>query len=183
MDSETITIGKFGRPHGVRGEIRFFAYNPDSALLTDGTELHLEDGSVVEIENIRSAARFEIVKLHGVDDRDDAEAFRNQEAGVLRDAFPEPDPDEFYLVDLIGFEVYGRRAPEDELDVVGKVDGFLEGTSTEVMAVTGPRLRGRLLVPMIDDALEEIDLENERVVLQPFDDWAVPDEPIFAEEE
>lgn len=163
--------------------MRFFLYNPGSSLLEAGTEIHLKDGRVATIESIRSAAKFEIVKLVDVDDRDAAGEYRNAEAGVPRDAFPEPDPDEFYLVDLIGFDVYGRQSEEDDAELVGTVDGFLEGTSTEVMVVKGPRLAGRLLVAMIDETLELIDSDESRIVLHPFDLWAVPDETIFREEE
>jgi 16S rRNA processing protein RimM len=179
---EPVIIGRFGRPHGVRGEVRFFAYNPDSELLGSGTRLVLPDGDVVTIEKVRSADRFEIMKIVDVDDREAAGALRNLEAGIDREAFPEPAPDEFYLVDLIGFEVFGRRTAEDELEVVGTVDGFLEGTSTEVMAVTGPKLHRRLLVPMIDDTLQNIDPDSQQIVLYPFDGWAIPDEPIFADD-
>ena len=31
-ENEAIAIGRFGRPHGTRGELRLWAYNPESEL-------------------------------------------------------------------------------------------------------------------------------------------------------
>ena len=168
--TDRVIIGKFGRPHGVRGEVRFFAYNPDSGLVQPGTTLFVDERPLV-VEGIRMGDRFHILELRGVSCREDAEILTNHEAWVPRAELPEPGPDEFYLVDIIGFDVVGRERASDEPAVVGRLQAFMDSPSVDIMIVTGPRIRGRLLVPMVDETVEAIDHETRAIRLHPFEAW------------
>lgn len=170
MSSDHIILGKFGRPHGVRGEVRFWPYNPDTELIQEGAQLVVDD-EIVTIESMKQGDRFVILQLDGVQGREEADLLKNKEAWVPRDALPELDDDEFYLADVIGFDVVGRESAADEPTVIGKLDGFMDSTTVEVMIITGPRIKRRALVPMHDAALERIDHESGIVYLHPFDTW------------
>lgn len=180
--TDRVVVGKFGRPHGVTGEVRFWLYNPDSDLVEPGVKLRT-DKAVLEVASARPGDRFLILTLEGVQGREAAAALTNAEVWIPRDELPEPDPDEFYLVDIIGFDVEGCTVEGAEPSIVGKVDGFLDSSTVDIMIVTGPRLKKRLLIPMIDVALETIDHEAHIVRLAPFDRWFPEDEAIFAEPE
>lgn len=173
--SNDIVIGKFGRPHGVRGEVRFFPDNPDSELIVPELELIIRGATPdrVIVRSVRRADKFLIVTLDGVDGREQAERLRNKEALVPRAILPEPDPDEFYLVDLIGFEVWGPRTQGAEPRLLGHVKGWLDVGTTDMMAVTGPDISGRLLVPHLDHVVETIDFETRQVHLFPLELWTV----------
>lgn len=175
--SDDVVIGKFGRPHGVNGEVRFFAYNPDSALLEPGIELQLTGCSLksVTVAKLRSADKFEILTIDGIGSREEAERLRNAEASVPRSALPEPEPDEFYLVDVIGFEVWGASSINASVECLGCVKGWLDLGSTDIMAVTGPAIKGRMLVPYSDQVVDRIDFDTQRVMLLPLDTWAPED--------
>lgn len=171
--SDDVVIGKFGRPHGVRGELRFFPHNPDSELLTPGLVLHLDDCPIeqVTVASVRQADRFALITLEEIDGRDEADQLRNAQARVPRDSLPAPDEDEFYLVDVIGYAVCEET--DGELRELGRVKGWLDLAAQDIMAVTGPDIKGRLLVPYTENAVKTIDFDNERVVLHPLDSWAV----------
>lgn len=180
--TDRVIIGKFGRPHGVHGEVRFFAYNPDSDFIEPGTVVRIEDREL-KVETVRYGDRFHILELHGVEGREQAEALTNLEAWVSRDELPEPDPDEFYLVDIIGFEVVGRERESEEPAVIGRLDNFMDSASADVMIVTGPRIRGRLLIPLLDDTVETIDHDAQQVRLHPFERWFPEGETALQAEE
>ena len=133
--SDDVVLGKFGRPHGVKGEVRFFPYNPDSDLLAPELVLRLADSAeTVTVTSVRSGQKFVIVALEGIEDREGADRLRNKEAFVPRASLPEPEPDEFYLVDVVGFEVWGGQTSADDRRLLGTVKGWLDVNATDIMA-------------------------------------------------
>lgn len=174
--TDNVVIGKFGRPHGVHGEVRLFLYNPDSELFDLRDLVLFADGiGALPLESLRPADKFAIARLTGVDSREDAERLRNREVFVPRAALPEPDPDEFYLVDVIGFDVRAPQTTGAEAALLGKVKGWLDIGPNDIMAVTGPDIRGRLLVPHVDHIVDRFDFETRCVHLHPLDTWMAPD--------
>lgn len=176
--NDDVVIGKFGRPHGVKGEVRFFLYNPDSELLQPDLELSLQGSSVatVTVATVRRADKFAILTLVGFQGREAAERVRNAEASVPRATLPEPDPDEFYLVDAVGFELLAAKTAGAEPTTLGTLKGWLDIGPTDIMAVTGPDIRGRMLIPYADHTVDRIDFDEGRIYLHPLDTWAPGDE-------
>ena len=174
--SDHVVIGKFGRPHGVGGEVRFFAYNPETTLVSPKRVLQLDGpiGSVV-VESVRAADKFFIVRLVGVDDREGADRLRNPEASVPRNELPAANDDEFYLVDVVGFDVWAAPTAGAPATKLGCVKGWLDIGPTDIMAVTGPDIRGRMLVPHIEQVVERVDFDERQVLLLPLDTWAMED--------
>lgn len=169
-----------GRAHGVRGEIRFFPLNPTSELLEPGFRVFVRRaGQETELmlSKVRHASKFDILAFDQVEGRDEAEALTNLELFVDPDDFPELEDGEFYYRDLIGVEVGVLEAEDgDDFRVIGTVDGFLETGANDVMIVTVPGYPD-LLVPMIEDAVAEVD-PGARVLLFPLEIWAPEDTEI-----
>ena len=182
---QPIAIGKIGRPHGVRGEVRLFLYNPGTDLLEEGLVLHVLDAGrerELVLDEIRITPKHGLAKFEGVDGREEAEELTNLEVGLDRSLFPEPeDPEEFYLADVVGLPVFGRQSPDDELVEIGKVEGFLESVD-DVLVVTGPRVEGRFFVPLRGHCVETVDIAGGRVVIEPLDVWAPEDVALLPEE-
>lgn len=175
--TDFVILGKFGRPHGVKGEVRLFLYNAASDLELAGLTLRTEDDSLrAKIESVRAADKFLITRIAGISSRSEAERLTNVEVGVSRAELPELADDEFYLVDVIGFDVLCAPTTGADAEAIGKVSAFLDGTTTDVMSVEGPPLRRRLLVPFLDHIIAGIDFEQGQILLAPFDEWAPEDD-------
>ena len=162
-----IKIGKFGRPQGVKGQVRIWTDNPDSETLCAGLKLHV-GSEQFEIVEVKKQDRFFVATIAGFDDRNQAATLTNQEISVHRDDLPEPDTDEFYQIDLIGLPV-----EDAEGVVLGVVDGFLDDVDTDVLVVK--RDSGILLVPMIGRIIHQLKPEHP-VVIAPLEEWASEDE-------
>jgi 16S rRNA processing protein RimM len=171
---DKVAIGTFGRAHGVRGEIRFFPYNPQSDLFEE-SDLRVfvhrgDDDEPFDVERLRRADKFFIVKLGGVDDRDQAQALTNLDVWVAAEQLPALDEDEFYLRDLVGLAVEVLESADGPTRVIGEVGGFFETGANDVMVVELGDDQ-TLFVPLIEDAVAEIDPDS-TVVLQPLHQWA-----------
>ncbi len=180
MDHDLIEVGKFGRAHGTRGELRLWCYNPESPLFENGklkAQACAEDGSLqdVEITSLRWADRFAIVKIKGVNHRSDAEAFINQRLLVSRDAFAPLEDDELYLIDTVGWPVWIEH--EGRYYEVGSVQGYLDTGAYDLMRVD--LVGGKSwLVPVLDHCILGMDPSVERIVLAPLDEWGVEGEEL-----
>jgi ribosomal 30S subunit maturation factor RimM len=83
---------------------------------------------------------------------------------VPRSSLPDPGPDTYYVFQLVGLAV------EEDGRALGTVQDVLPGPANDNLELdTGS------LVPLIEDAIREIDLETGRVVLNPgFTDTQIP---------
>lgn len=103
------------------------------------------------------------VKFVGIDDRDAAEALRGCRLSVPREALPELEEGEAYLVDLIGAKVFGPDGVE-----LGEITGIQNYPSVESLVIR--RDDGTTMEqPYVDDWIESIDVQQKRVVLSALD--------------
>lgn len=179
-----VAIGKLGRPHGIRGEIRLFPFNPASRTVTDGLDVYIRrDEQLVRkarIEQARYANRFVILKLAGIDDRDEADRLKHAILNVDYDDLPDLADDEFYYVDLVDAPVYvadeeNQDIDEHNADPIGTVGRFFATGANDVMVVECHD-RDDLFVPLVDHAVFVLDFERHLVVLQPLHIWAPADD-------
>lgn len=173
-----VAIGKIGRPHGVRGECRLFLFNRASETVQAGLTVTLRPsrGAVrqVEVSQARYAAKFVIVKFEGIDGREEADALKHAILEVSPEALPPLDDDQFYQVELLGAPVY--IAAEEDGDMPadasphGEVDRFFETGANDVLVVRQSD-GDELFVPVVPHAISLLDVENDRVILQPLHIW------------
>jgi 16S rRNA processing protein RimM len=157
-----ILMGVIGRPHGVRGWVRVTSYGEDLAAygpLSDAKGrrfvLRSRGAGVAEVAELVDGAEVKVA------DRTGAEKLTNTRLYVERERLPEPDDDEFYLVDLVGLvacdEAGGR------IGTVAAVHDYGAGTSLEIARENAPPL----LVPFTRASVPEVDVATGRVVLVP----------------
>ena len=143
--------GVVGRPHGLDGS--FHVAEPVAALLERGTEVRLADGRRT-IVRLAGHDERPIVRLEGCEDRDAAVALRGQEMLVARSNAPDLEEDEWWATDLEGCAV---RDGEREVGVVARL---LALPSCEVLEVARAGDAPNLLVPLVRDAVRDVDLDG-----------------------
>lgn len=94
-----------------------------------------------------------ILRLEGVDDRDQAAELIGTEIGADRSELPEPEDGHFYWSDLTGLKVVHRDGTE-----LGKIKELLETGAHDVMVVVGKQER---LIPFVmDEVVINVDLRE-----------------------
>ena len=158
-----VCIGMITAPHGVRGAVRVKSFTADPEAITRYGPLYNAPGSRKFTFSQAGWVRQQvIVKIDGVQDRDQAEGLRGTKLYVPRDALPDLNADdEYYLTDLVGLTV--EWADGSYQGVVKGVADFGAGDVVEVVLEDGKIL----VLPFTKDAVPVVDLANRRLVVDP----------------
>jgi 16S rRNA processing protein RimM len=101
-----------------------------------------------------------VIRLQGLETREAAEALHGQPLLVALEHAPPLEPGEWWA-----HELEGLRVTDGDREV-GTVRRMLELPSVEVLEVERPD-GSELLVPMVGDAVRELDMEGRRVDVDP----------------
>jgi 16S rRNA processing protein RimM len=147
-DDPLVPIGRVGRPHGLDGAFVVEGASEDerrwevgATVLVDG-----EPATITLTRRVGGARR--AIRL----DRDVA---RGAGLTIPRSELPDPGPDSYYAFQLVGLE-----AVEEGGATLGQVVEVVPGVANDNL-----QLADGTLVPLIEDAVCEVDLEGGRVVL------------------
>jgi 16S rRNA processing protein RimM len=170
-----VLMGRFGAPHGVRGDLKLSSFAQDPSALARYDGLRLGDGREVRLTHLRLIKNnLCVVHVQGIDSRTAAQVLTHQELLLPRAALPATAQDEFYLTDLIGLKAIG---PDGEvIGMVSDVVNYGAGDILEIKPVEGEVFLlafTRAHVPAVDCAggtisiilPDEIDGEPERGTL------------------
>jgi 16S rRNA processing protein RimM len=138
MTSEPVLleVGRVGRAHGLRGEVHIVAVSNVDARFAPGSRLTVGDRELV-IKTARASGSGWVVHFKGVDDRNAAEALRQQK--VRAEALDGPPEGELFVHDLIGSEVLDRAGTR-----IGTVDAVQANPAHELLV-----LDSGALVPVV----------------------------------
>lgn len=157
-DARRIVLAVVTGAHGIRGEVRLKSF---AERLDYGPLARSDDGPPLEIVSFRPAKDGIIARFSGVNDRNAAEALKGIELSVDRERLPEPEPDEFYLADLIGLTA--ERRDGTILGEVIAIHNYGAGDVIEVRLTEGETV----LLPFTRATIAEVDISNRRLLIDP----------------
>jgi 16S rRNA processing protein RimM len=147
--TETLRIGRVGRPHGIDGGFTVADATRRTELFEPGREVTVGERTL-SIAARRGTTEHPIVVLEGVADRSAAEALRGEAITVPRDVLGKLDEGEYLVDDLIGCAVV------DGTRHVGHVRDVLLLPSADTLEVERAG-DDPLLVPLVRDAVRAVD--------------------------
>ena len=161
--TDTVVVGRIGRPHGVRGEVTV-------EVRTDDPDLRFAPGAVLRAEPAgrgpltvaghRWNGQVLLLALDGVESREAAEALRDTELHVPVAELPALEDDVFYDHQLVGL---AARLPDGT--ELGTVDAVRhEGAD---LLVVRRAEGGQLLVPFVTAIVPTVDLAGGSLVVDP----------------
>jgi 16S rRNA processing protein RimM len=145
-----VRVGQVGRPHGVDGAFVIEGASDDPSRFEIGAHL-VVDGELATVVLSRQVGKGRrAIKL-------DRRVERGAELTVLRDALPPLDRGTYYVADLVGMEVVDEHGT-----CLGVVRDVVPGPANDALELdTG------VLLPLVEDWVNEVDLEKRRVLLNP----------------
>lgn len=148
-----VLIGKVTKAHGIKGELKVYAFSGQLQSITRHKKLLLvsRQGQVSPVFNVvrtRIGNKEAIVLLKGVSDRTHAEELCGMGVLVYKNDLPDLDADEFYLHELEGLQV---KTEEGEL--IGKIDAFFNNGMQDLLVVRSGK--NEYLIPLIPGMITE----------------------------
>ena len=162
--SSLVLMGRFGAPHGVRGEIRLQSFTGDPLAIADYGPLTDKSGQKsFRLLDLRPQGKDMLVaRLEGVHDRDGAQALNGVELYLARDKLPAPDADEFYLADLEGL-----RAETTGGEVMGRVVALRNFGAGDILEIAPASGGETLMFPFTKAVVPVVSVAEGRVVIEP----------------
>lgn len=154
-----LAVGRLGRPHGVRGELRMMVFTDFPERLRAGKKVYVGDEHTPQrIRSVRSHQNELLVAFRGIQDRTEAGQLTNQWVYVLESDLPALEEGEYYQHQLLELEVFTEDGQR-----LGEVIEILETGANDVLVVlTGAEKE--VLLPIIAEVVLEIDLEGKRIL-------------------
>lgn len=166
---DLIKLGFVSNPHGIRGEAEVRLFNTDDSVLEDGMTVMLYPSSAKskispggeewKINKIRFGNKV-ICQLDGIKDRTHLESLIPFEIYLDREAFPEPDSDEVYLVDLVDMDVVNEEGV-----VIGKLESFSDNGMQYLFDVRVGPTGEKITLPYVDAFFPKIDMEKRQITM------------------
>jgi 16S rRNA processing protein RimM len=161
MVSSLILMGVIGKPHGVRGLVHVHSYAAEPESLAS-YPLHDDAGRTWTLAWLREGvAELRDASGRPLASRTDAEKLVNTRLHVERSRLPSPDPDEFYLADLVGLDA--RTAEGRPIGRVAAVHDYGAGPSLEIDRPGA----ASMLVPFTRAAVPDIDIQAGHLTIDP----------------
>jgi 16S rRNA processing protein RimM len=171
MPDNRIQLGVIGRAHGVRGLVKVTSHTADPADLIVYGPLSDAAGQRYMLrwkaDGVAEVSRIEGDMAVKVSNRGEAEKLTNTKLFIDWLALPAPDPDEYYLADLIGLTAVDPAG--HELGTVSAVHDYGAGASCEITGSGAP-----LLVPFTVACVPTVNLADGRLVVMMPDEVVVP---------
>jgi 16S rRNA processing protein RimM len=170
--SDLIDLGIVYDAQGLKGHIKVRPYSSDPVALLACKEVYLQascPGALFTSYRVQSAkihSGYVVMLLDGICDRDAALALKGLMVALPRKAFPSPEQDTYYWIDLIGCEVYNEQGTH-----LGSIEEISEFGADPVMKI------GDELIPFVPAivksvALKSADLPSGRVVVDWQPNWS-----------
>lgn len=159
-----LRVGVLVKPHGVRGEMKVFPTTDDMKRFEDLIEKDVffdikgkyEAHKIVSVKYFK---QFAILQFEDITDMDMALKLKNIDIYVKREDAVELEEGEYYIADLLGLSVY-----LEDGSFFGKLKDVMETGANDVYVIN-TKEHGEVLVPVIDDCVKEVDLENEKIII------------------
>jgi 16S rRNA processing protein RimM len=153
-----VQAGRVGRPHGLDGS--FYVTRALARLLSADATVSV-GGTDFQISRRAGTDQRPIIRLAGIDGRAGAEALRGADIRVEPGELPALKEGEWWA-----HELEGCRVTAGEL-VLGEVRRLLELPSCEALEVDRGPAQEPLIVPLVKDAVREVDVVEGRIEVDP----------------
>ena len=169
-ENEWLTVGLITSCHGINGQVKVKSLSDfEERFLKPGMRwLQKENESPLEIELIsgykQPGKETFIVKLQGINTRNQAEQIKKSKILVKTDKIPKLKKEEYHLLELINLQV--KILENEELKIIGKVVN-LENEKNNLLVIELLKDQKKVLVPFVKEIVPLIDIKNNFIMINP----------------
>lgn len=160
--NEYFKVGQIVNTHGIKGEVKVMPLTDDPNNFKRYGKV-LVDDTWREIQGVKFQKDRVILKLEGIESINDAEGYKRKYLKVLRSEEPELPEDTYYIADIIGATVYDTDGKD-----LGKIAEVIQTKNNDVYWIKKPQ---ELLIPVLEDIVLDINVEDKEVTIRPVGEW------------
>ncbi len=157
-----LEIGQIVNTFGIKGMVKVKPFTDDIRRFDELKTVYVEKNSnqtEYEIEEVKYHKDMVLIKFKGIDKVEQAEMLRNSYLTVSRDSVEKLEEGRYYIVDLLGLEVY-----TDEQVLLGTLEDIFNTGSNDIYVVKDKQGK-QILLPAIQDVIKQIDIENKKIIV------------------
>ncbi len=162
-DDDLICVGHILGSQGIKGWVRVFSNTSPRENIVSYSPWFIERGNVQQETAVqgRRQGKNVLARLEGIEDRTQADELTGCRIFINPQQLPRLEAGEYYWSDLVGLAVETVQG-----ESLGVIDSMMETGADDVMVLSGERER---LIPfVVDKVVREVDLDNQRLVV----DWS-----------
>ena len=135
-NNKQVLIGKITSSHGVKGLVKVDLFIESVEVISNLEFVNDESGEkLFDIRSLVKHKNLYLIKLEGVDSRDDSDALRGTSLYIDESALPELEEDEFLVSELKDLKV--KDSKDNYFGTVRNVFNFGAGDVLEIVKDTG----------------------------------------------
>ncbi len=157
-----LEIGQIVNTFGIKGMVKVKPFTDDIRRFDELKTVYVEKNSTkteYEIEEVKYHKDMVLIKFKGIDKVEQAEMLRNSYLTVSRNSVEKLEEGRYYIVDLLGLEVY-----TDEQVLLGTLEDIFNTGSNDIYVVKDKQGK-QILLPAIQDVIKQIDIENKKIIV------------------
>lgn len=157
-----LEIGQIVNTFGIKGMVKVVPFTDDIKRFDKLKNIYISNKNEkkeYEIEEIKYHKNMVLMKLKGIETPEQANALRQSYLLVDREKEEPLEEGVYYIVDLIGLEVY-----TDENQLLGNVEDIFNTGSNDVYVVKNKEGK-QILLPGIPDVIKNVDLQNKKIIV------------------
>ena len=158
-----LEIGQIVNTFGIKGMVKVKPFTDDTKKRFDNLKkVYIQNKNTrkeYEIEEVKYHKEMVLIKFKGIDNPEDANLLRNYYLVVDRETEEPLEEGTYYIVDMIGLEVY-----TDEGEKIGILDDVFNSGSSDIYVVKN-ELGKQILLPAIEDVIKKIDMEQRKMIV------------------
>ena len=169
---ELLLVGRVVRAHGTGGELKVAPETDDPARLAALPTLYVGRSEAQAVPREVEGVRFQqtkrgplaLVAFAGVHSREAADVLKKMRVYAAASDLPPLEDGEAFIHDLIGL-----RVESGEGELLGTVKDVLTVPAHALYVVARPGGRPDAFIPAVEDFVEEVDLNEGRLVVRPIE--------------
>jgi len=160
---DLLEIGQIINTYGIKGFLKVVPLTDDVKRFEKLESIYIEKNKTLEkkiIEQVKYHKNLVLLKVKEIDDIDQALVYKNCYLKIDRKDAVELPEDSYFIVDLIGVEVYTQ---EEEL--LGSIVDVFPTGSNDVYVVKD-NLGKQILLPAIGEVIKQVDISNKKMIIK-----------------
>ena len=157
-----LEIGQIVNTFGIKGMVKVKPFTDDITRFDKLKKVYIKNKNgkkEYEIEEVKYHKQMALIKFKGIENPEDANLLRESYLIIDRENEEPLEEGTYYIVDLIGVEVY-----TDEGELLGTLKDIFNTGSNDIYEVKD-ELGKQILLPAIADVIKEIDVKNRKIIV------------------